>query len=123
MGFALDSALFAQSWAVVEVGCATAPRPWWFLDPPWMVSLWLAFAVFADLCLPLFAGRVLLCAVLGAVFGPLAYAVGQAIGSLRFEDGALKLIALEYAVGFPLVVEGAAWSARLSIPPGYVALK
>ena len=37
-----------------------------------MLSLWVGFAVFADWASPLFAPCPLGCAVLGALFGPLA---------------------------------------------------
>eukprot|EP00930_Biecheleria_cincta_P050746 TRINITY_DN35926_c0_g1_i1.p1 TRINITY_DN35926_c0_g1~~TRINITY_DN35926_c0_g1_i1.p1 ORF type:complete len:197 (-),score=28.96 TRINITY_DN35926_c0_g1_i1:214-804(-) len=106
IGYAADAMLFSNTWAHAgPIPCANMPGP----DPLWMVSLWIGFAAVVDWMLELFAGRPVLCLILGGVFGPLAYLAGERLGCLVLDTpGAVILVALEYAVCFPLLVEIAA---------------
>ncbi len=64
----------------------------------WMVSLWVMFAMTLRHSLGWLRGRYLPAALLGAVFGPLAYWAGSRIGAIYIGDGALPAIAAAWAL-------------------------
>lgn len=100
-GYVLDSAL-ALGGAIAFPDHAGPAAP----TTPWMVALWAAFAATLRHCLDWARRRYALGAVAGAVFGPLAYAAGEALGAITL--GAPPLgwlaVAVEWALAMPLLL-------------------
>ena len=73
---------------------------------PWMVVLWAAFAATLRHSLDWARRRYLLGAVAGAVFGPLAYAAGEALGAITLAAPPLGwlTVAAEWALAMPLLL-------------------
>ncbi|CAE7602621.1 unnamed protein product [Symbiodinium sp. CCMP2592] len=71
--------------------------------PVWFVALWANFGCVAEY-LPVFKPYVAGCAVLGALFGPAAYAGGEHFGALHITRFGLFAISMEWAISFPFMV-------------------
>ena len=73
---------------------------------PWMVALWAAFAATLRHSLDWARRRYALGAVAGAVFGPLAYAAGDALGAVTLAAPPLGWLAVaaEWAIAMPLLL-------------------
>ena len=73
---------------------------------PWMVALWAAFAATLRHSLDWARRRYALGAVAGAVFGPLAYAAGEALGAVTLAPPPLGwlAVAVEWALAMPLLL-------------------
>lgn len=94
------------------------------LIPLWMIALWLNFAPLLNVSLRWLHGRYVLCALFGAVGGPLSYYAGASIGALSLNENTLQaliLIGVEWAVSLPTII----WFAQtLSAPrPAAVVLE
>jgi len=81
--------------------------PGWpsWLVPPFIASLWIAFATLPHVSLAWLAKRPLLALLLGAVGGPLSYAAGERAGAVGHGASVLvvnAVLALEYALATPL---------------------
>lgn len=74
--------------------------------PSWMIGLWLAFACTLNVSMRWLQHRLILAALLGAIFGPLAYAGAEKFGAVQLPGPTLNLawIALEWAIVLPLLV-------------------
>lgn len=74
--------------------------------PLWMLALWFAFATTLNVSMRWMQGKPLLAAVLGAIFGPMAYwgAAALSVVSLPYETGSLIWIGLEWAIAMPLLL-------------------
>ncbi|MDX1777216.1 MAG: DUF2878 domain-containing protein [Desulfobulbales bacterium] len=100
-GFVLESLLIA--------GNIYAPvNPvWGRFSPPWMTALWFNFAMLTSISLAWLKGKYLLAAVLGGIFGPLAYWGGEKLGAIilnsAFVQGYLPL-ALVWALALPCLI-------------------
>jgi len=68
----------------------------------WMVCLWLMFAMTLRHSLGWLRGRYILAAVLGGVFGPLAYWAGSRLGAVELAE-----------TGVALAAVAAAWSVSM----------
>lgn len=109
LGTVWDSVLVALG--VVEYrGAALGPG----LAPVWIATLWIAFATTLSGSLRWLQGRRWLAALLGAVFGPLAYAAGESMGAVRLP--ALTALAVEAAGWAVLLPLACAIAARASDP-------
>ena len=102
LGYAADSALVLGGWLSFP-SYAQLGGP----SPLWMVSLWMGFA--ATLCHALgwLGGRYWLAALLGAMFGPLAYWGGASLGAVTLHDNtvlALGMVSLAWLVALPALV-------------------
>lgn len=89
IGFCLDTALVAMG--------VFSPVFWLFpgpLSPPWMVMLWVNFAVTLNVSLKRLHGRYLLSSILGAVGGPAAYYGGAGLGAMTEIPGTMSLVVL-----------------------------
>lgn len=76
--------------------------------PAWLLALWLAFATTLDLSLGFLKGRLGIAAILGAIFGPLAYFGGARLGAMTFGDPlwlSLVVMALFWALAMPVLSE------------------
>ena len=73
---------------------------------PWMVALWAAFAATLRHSLDWARRRYLLGVFAGAVFGPLAYTAGEALGAITIAAPPLGwlAIAVEWALAMPLLL-------------------
>ncbi len=120
MGFALDSAFAASGWMVYAQGWAW---PWTWAAPLWIWAMWSAFALTLNHSLAFLGERLGLCALLGAVGGPLAYwTAAGAFDAVDFARPVLQvMIALSVAWGIVLPVmvglnhrwsPALAWSTR-----------
>ena len=87
------------------------------LVPLWIAGLWAAFAATLDRSLAWLQRRLPLAAVLGAVFGPLAYLGAEGLGALRIGGPeravSLLVLAAEWAAMMPLSL----WLARVHAAP------
>jgi hypothetical protein len=94
IGFCLDSVL-------ITLGVFT-PVFWFFpapFSPPWMVMLWVNFAITLNVSLRRLHGRYLLSALLGAVGGPAAYYGGAGLGAMTAIPDTVSLIVLAIVWG------------------------
>ena len=75
--------------------------------PPWIVSLWVLFAILPHHSLGWLRGRAWLAALLGAIGGPLSYVGGTSFGAVEVGDRpvfTLGALAVEYALFTPLLL-------------------
>lgn len=74
--------------------------------PTWMIGLWLAFACTLNVSMRWLQHRLVLAALLGAIFGPLAYAGAEKLGAVVLPGPTLNLawIALEWGIILPLLL-------------------
>lgn len=109
LGLAVDSLL-----ALLGLFRFASPLPVDWVSPPWMVALWLNFALALAGCLKWLAGRYLLGALLGLAGGPLAYAAGSRLGAMELSDPLWSLVAvgLAWLVAVPVLL----WLIRGFVP-------
>ncbi|WP_286799223.1 DUF2878 domain-containing protein [Pandoraea sp. 64-18] len=98
LGFGWESCVYRTGWIAYPNGVLVPG-----FAPYWMAGLWALFALQIN---PVFASlrrRRLLCAMLGAVGGPLSFRAGAALGAVQFIDiwRALALIGAGWAVMLP----------------------
>jgi hypothetical protein len=101
-GYTADSLLVVGGWLSFP-GYAQLGGP----SPLWMVCLWMGFAATLGHALGWLRGRYLLAAVLGAIFGPLAYLAGARLGAVSLHPYtalALGMVASTWLVAMPLLV-------------------
>ena len=84
----------------------TTPAAWpaW-LVPPFIASLWIAFATLPHASLAWLAPRPGLAAAFGALGGPLSFAAGVRTGAVGYGESVLAtnaVLALQYALATPL---------------------
>lgn len=110
-GTALGLAGAAADCALAAVGLLRyphSPEAWpSALVPPWIVALWIAFALLPAHSLAWLAPRPRLAFLLGALGGPLSALGGVRAGALALGEPralALALLALEYGVGTVLLL-------------------
>jgi hypothetical protein len=98
----------------------TAPAGWPAgLVPPFIASLWIAFATLPHASLAWLAPRPALAALLGALGGPLSFAAGVRAGAVGYGDSVVATnvaLALEYAVATPLFLRWLAPRPRAACP-------
>jgi len=107
VGALLDSALHALG----VLKYPSSEVAWGFASvPPWIISLWVAFALLPRFSLAWLVGRPRLAALLGAVGGPLSFFAGTGFGAIAPGDEPVVtalVLALEYALVTPLLL---AWA-------------
>lgn len=102
LGILLDSAL--SSFGVFSY---QSPLPVSWLSPPWMVALWVNFAIILRGPLGWMEGKYVLGAVFGALGGPLSYYAGFRLGAITVPGGIetfLIVVAIEWAVAMPILL-------------------
>ncbi len=96
----------------------TSEQAWPFAAvPPWITSLWVAFAILPRFSLRWLRGRPALAVLLGALGGPLSYLAGARLGAVAVGQSpslTWTALALEYAVVTPLLLRFAP-RARLQL--------
>ena len=78
------------------------------VGPVWVVALWMAWSTCLNVSFSWLRERLFVAALLGVIFGPLAYQAGRRLGAVRFEpSGAEPLLALGlvWGVAIPLLVK------------------
>ena len=98
-GFLADSAL-ERAGLFAFAGGPRVPG----LAPLWVLGLWLAFASLLPQCLAWLHRRPVVGALLGAVAGPLSYALGARLGGVTLGAWGYAAAAVEYAVAMPLLL-------------------
>ena len=98
----------------------TLPADWpaW-LPPPFIASLWIAFATLPHVSLAWLAPRPALAALLGALGGPLSFAAGVRAGAVGYGESILSTnlaLAVEYAIATPLLLRWLTPRQALSKP-------
>lgn len=102
LGSAWDSILTYYQVLVFSSGILTS-----YLAPSWIVMMWLLFATTLTISFRWLYGRYILASVLGAVFGPLTYQAGKAMGAVIIPDVMLAniILMLSWALIFPLLIK------------------
>ena len=94
--------------AIGATAYPTSEEAWFFAwAPPWIASLWIAFAMLPRFSLGWLRGNPGLAVALGAVGGPLSYLAGARLGAVAVGDSpslTWTALALEYAVVTPLLL-------------------
>jgi hypothetical protein len=101
-GTLLDGALGLAGWIRYPTSA-----PLWALPtpPPWILGLWLAFAMLPRYSLRWLRPWPALAALLGALGGPLSFLAGARLGAIAPGSHATyPVLALEYAVLVPLLL-------------------
>jgi len=113
VGLVLDSLLLATGWVEFTGGNLAGQ-----LAPPWMLALWVNFALTLNVSLRPLQERPLLAAGIGLIGGPLAYWGGAQLGAMSFLNApaALAALAIEWAVLTPLLA-GLAKTLRERLTP------
>jgi len=113
VGLVLDSLLLATGWVEFTGGNLAGQ-----LAPPWMLALWVNFALTLNVSLRPLQERPLLAAAVGMVGGPFAYWGGAQLGAMTFLNApaALTALAIEWAVLTPLLA-GLAKALRERLTP------
>lgn len=73
--------------------------------PLWLLALWAGFSLTLPYSLNYLQGNPVICAVLGAIFGPLSYWAGARFGAVSFNyelSITLGLLAVVWACVFPM---------------------
>lgn len=103
--------LLADSYLVAS-GMVSYPNGTWIegFAPYWILAMWVMFATTMNMSLKWLKRRLPLAALLGAVFGPLAYLAGEELGAITIESRILAIVALSviWAFCMPLLLTLAA---------------
>lgn len=75
------------------------------LAPIWLVVMWALFATTINQSMGWLKDKLIVAAILGAIFGPMAFIAGEKLGAVTFvnESAAMALLALGWAILMPLV--------------------
>ena len=94
------------------------------LAPYWLVVMWALFATTINQSMGWLKDRLIVAAVMGALFGPLAFVAGEKLGAVVFvnESAAMTMLAVGWAILMPAVcviarMVEARYSAPLSVEP------
>ena len=103
LGLIVDS--FQKVTGLVVYAADFPSLPW--LAPAWIVAMWTLFATAINSSLKWLNGRYWLTALLGAIFGPLSYRAGGALGAAFFPNGdllTLIILAIIWGAVLPLLI-------------------
>lgn len=100
LGFCVDTLLV--TFGVFSPAAYLLPAPF---SPPWMVLLWMNFAITLNVSLKRLHGRYILSALLGAVAGPAAYYSGAKLGATTVLPDLSDLLVLSalWAIAVPVL--------------------
>ncbi|MCO5413544.1 DUF2878 domain-containing protein [Ralstonia mojiangensis] len=79
---------------------------WAGFVPPWLLALWVLFAIQVNVLFRWLRGRRRLAMALGAIAGPLSFRAGAALGAAHIPDMLVTLgvLAVGWAIWMPLLV-------------------
>jgi len=97
IGSAWDSVLTSLNILVFNTGMIVN-----FLAPGWIIAMWLIFATTLNVSFRWLHGRYWIAMLLGALFGPLAYQAGAALGAVVIPDNLLANLVM--AAGWSLLM-------------------
>ena len=80
------------------------------LPPPWILMLWLQFAMTLHYSLAWLEGRYLIGAILGGISGALAYWAGVRLGAAFFGDNLFRCL-LQIGLGWSIAMPALLWIA------------
>lgn len=103
-GTLADSLMHALGVTVYPTSVSRWPYP---LVPPWITSMWVAFATMPRFSLAWLEGRPALATVFGAVGGPMSYFCGTRVGAVAVGESPLLTfgaLSVEYAIFMPLML-------------------
>ncbi len=102
LGFGWESFVFRTGWIAYPNGVIVRGYA-----PYWMAGLWALFALQVNPVFSSLRHRRVLCALLGAVGGPLSFRAGSALGAVEFIDiwRTYALIGAGWAVMLPGLIE------------------
>lgn len=102
-------ALLDSIWAFTGLLAFASPVPSAQLAPVWIVTLWMSFALTFNHSLAMLKSRLWLAAALGALGGPIAYAIsGRAWNAVMFDAApgpALLALGAAWAIATPLLMQ------------------
>lgn len=101
IGSAWDSLLTQQAVLIYNSGMFVE-----YLAPSWIMAMWLIFATTLTVTFRWLYGRYWLAMILGAVFGPLAYLGGSALGAVIIPGMLTAMVSLSigWALLMPLLI-------------------
>jgi len=75
------------------------------LAPHWIVAMWMLFATTLNVSMRWMRGRRWLAAILGGIFGPLAFYAGNRMGGVTFPDfwNAMIVLAVGWGIFMPIL--------------------
>ena len=73
-----------------------------YLAPYWILAMWALFATTLNLSLRWVKGRILIAAISGAVFGPMAYYAGYKLGAVEISN--MQMAMLLQAMGWRIIL-------------------
>ena len=102
IGSAWDSVLTSLNILVFNSGMIVS-----FLAPGWILTMWLIFATTLNVSFRWLYGRYWIAMLLGALFGPLAYQAGAALGAVVIPDNLLAnlVMATGWSILMPLSIK------------------
>ena len=105
IGLSWDSVMVAAGWLAYPSGTIITG-----LAPYWIVAVWVVFATTLNVTFRWLRDRLVLAAVMGAIFGPVSYVAGSAAGAVEIVQpmAALASLAVAWSVlmpGFILVAQ------------------
>lgn len=92
IGLVWDSALVSAGWLAYPTGNFIAG-----LAPYWILGMWMLFATTLNVSFRWLRSRLVLAAMMGAVFGPLSYFAGSSAGAVTLLQPVPALISLSLA--------------------------
>lgn len=92
---------------------------WPGLVPPWLLALWVLFAIQLNVLFRWLRGRSWLAMALGAIAGPLSFRAGAALGAAHMPDPPVTMgvLAIGWALWMPTLVWTSARSDGIDTPP------
>jgi hypothetical protein len=108
-GILFDS-IFAATGLLVYAGSLTS-----WLSPPWLIAMWVNFAMTLRSSMSWLLGRPLLAVASGVVFGPLAYLAGARLGAVIFSVPSwmgIAGLAVAWGIAIPLLMKVATGKDR-----------
>ncbi|MCT7328791.1 DUF2878 domain-containing protein [Ralstonia mojiangensis] len=92
---------------------------WAGFVPPWLLALWVLFAIQVNVLFRWLRGRRRLAMALGAIAGPLSFRAGAALGAAHIPDMLVTLgvLAVGWAIWMPLLVWMGERSDGTGAPP------
>nr|WP_233176834.1 DUF2878 domain-containing protein [Ralstonia sp. ASV6] len=106
LGVVMGAALWETG--LIRTGLIVYPHGalWPGLVPPWLLALWVLFAIQLNVLFRWLRGRWWLAMALGAMAGPLSFRAGAALGAAHIPDPAMTMgvLAVGWALWMPTLV-------------------